>query len=91
MDLLTKKIELASVSQVQKIFGSPSIVLGEFTIDMGFWLGVEGCSRKESNFTMELLFYDFKIPREFLGPSGHVFHLGHVGTQVSKYFFLVIL
>lgn len=79
------------MSQVQKIFGSPSVVLGEFTIDVEFWLGVEGCGRTESNFSIELLFYDFKIPREFLGGSGCVFHLGDVGTQVSKYFFLVIL
>lgn len=90
MDLLTKKLELASVSQVQKTFGSSSIVLGEFTIDMGFGLGVEGCIRKES-FSIELLFYDFKIPREFQGASGHVFCLGDGGTQVSKYFFLDIL
>lgn len=41
MDLLTKKIELALVSQVEKIFGSPSMVLGEFTIDMEFCLGVQ--------------------------------------------------
>ena len=49
------------MSQVQKISGSPSVVLGKFTIDMEFWLGVEGCGRKESKFSIELHFYDFNF------------------------------
>lgn len=52
---MTKKIELASVSQIQKIFGPLSIVFREFTVDTKFWLGVEGCSRKENSVSIEKL------------------------------------
>ena len=82
MDLPTEKTEPVPLGQVQRISGSPSVGHGDFTVDVGVWLGMEGYGRRESTFPTELPFCDFGNPRERLGASGCICHLGDVGTPV---------